>query len=72
VTNIPVIGSVGSGNRATGDVSADSTYRLLAENTSFLLEFTNESAADIFTFLRLIWGELPASEVRDPIIITGI
>jgi len=58
VTNFPIFGSVGAGNRVVGGTDSSDTFRLLAPNTSFLIEFENASTSAIMVYTQYTWFEL--------------
>ena len=59
VTHLPVFGSVNAGNRASGSLVGDSVFRLIAPNSTFLIELDNQSVDPIYVALELIWAEIP-------------
>lgn len=63
ISNVPVFGEVGAGNRASGGISADALFRLIAPNTTLLFEWDNQSASDIYCKTMLAWFELPESAI---------
>lgn len=65
VTNVPVFGEVNAGNRATGSLDADTVFRLVPPNASFLLEFNNESAEAAYAQVELVWAEIPENLIID-------
>lgn len=65
VTNVPVFGAVNAGNRATGSLDADTVFRLIPPNTSFLLEFDNQSTSDTYAQVELVWAEIPSNLILD-------
>lgn len=65
VTNVPVFGEVNAGNRATGSLDADTVFRLIPPNTSFLLEFNNESNEASYAQVELVWAEIPQELILD-------
>lgn len=65
VTNVPLFGAVGSGNRASGSLDADTVFRLIPPNTPFLLELDNQSAQDCYAQVELVWAEIPQELILD-------
>lgn len=65
VTNIPVFGAVGTGNRASGSLYADTVFRMIPPNTSFLLELDNQSGDDCYAMVELVWAEIPQELILD-------
>lgn len=58
VTNFPVYGSEGAGNRVSGGSDSSQTFRLLAPGSSFLIEWENLSASSVNIFTQYTWFEL--------------
>lgn len=58
VTNFPVYGSEGAGNRVSGGSDSNQTFRLLAPGSSFLIEWENLSASTVNIFTQYTWFEL--------------
>ena len=65
VTNVPVFGVVNAGNRANGSLDADTVFRLIPPNTSFLLEFDNQSVEASYAQVELVWAEIPENLIID-------
>ncbi|MEC9061554.1 MAG: hypothetical protein VYC55_08110, partial [Pseudomonadota bacterium] len=65
VTNVPVFGEVNAGNRSKGSLDADTVFRLIPPNTSFLLEFDNQSASGTYAQVELVWAEIPQELILD-------
>lgn len=63
ISNVPVFGAVGAGNRASGGISADALFRLVAPNTTVLYEWENQSNDPIYCKTMLAWFELPESAI---------
>ena len=63
ISNVPVFGALGNGNRASGGISADALFRLIAPNTTLLFEWENLSADAIYCKTMLAWFELPESAI---------
>lgn len=63
ISNVPVFGSTTSGNRASGGISGDSLFRLIAPNTKLLFEWENQSSQAIYCKTMLAWLELPESVI---------
>lgn len=59
VTILPLFGSVGSGNRASGSLVSNNVFRLLPPNSEFLIELENQSAEAAYVLVELNWLELP-------------
>lgn len=58
VTNLPVYGAEAAGNRVSGGTDSADTFRLLAPNSSFLIEWENTSATANDVFTQFTWFEL--------------
>lgn len=65
VTNVPVFGEVNAGNRSKGSLDADTVFRLIQPNTSFLLEFDNQSTSETYAQVELVWAEIPQELILD-------
>ena len=65
VTNVPIFGTVNAGNRANGSLDADTVFRLIPPNTSFLLEFDNQSNEASYAQVELVWAEIPQELILD-------
>lgn len=63
ISTVPVFGSVGAGNRASGGIGADALFRLFAPNSTVLFEWENNSADPIYCKTMLAWFELPESAI---------
>lgn len=66
VIHIPIFGSVGSGNRASGDIETDSIFRLLAPGSKFLVEVYNASTTPCYINVSLVFGLLPSVGFQAP------
>lgn len=67
VIHIPIFGSVGSGNRANGDIETDNIFRLLAPGSKFLVEVYNASATACYINISLVFGLIPAEGFQQPV-----
>lgn len=64
VTNFPLYGASGTGNRVGGGSDATDTFRLLPPNSTFLIEWENASATGaINVFTQYTWFELPSNVI---------
>lgn len=63
ISNVPVFGVVGSGNRSSGGISSDALFRLIAPNTTLLFEWDNQSSTATYCKTMLAWFELPESAI---------
>lgn len=64
VTNFPLYGTAGTGNRVGGGSDATDTFRLLPPNSTFLIEWENASATGaINVFTQYTWFELPSNVI---------
>lgn len=58
VTNLPIYGAVGTGQRVSGGSDSADTFRLLAPNSVFLIELENTSSSTNSVFTQFTWYEL--------------
>ena len=58
VTNLPIYGAVGTGNRVSGGSDSADTFRLLAPNSVFLIELDNTSTSVNSVYTQFTWFEL--------------
>lgn len=64
VTNFPLYGSSGTGNRVSGGSDASDTFRLLPPGSIFLIEWENASTTGaINVFTQYTWFELPSNVI---------
>lgn len=58
VTNLPIYGGSGVGGRVAGSTDSADTFRLLAPNSQFLIEWENQSGSAIAVYTQYTWFEL--------------
>ncbi len=63
VTNLPIYGAVGTGNRVSGGSDSADTFRLLAPNSVFLIELDNTSTSTNSVFTQFTWYELSSQVI---------
>lgn len=63
VTNIPIFGTLGNGNRASGGINANALFRLFPPSAKILFEWENASASAIYMATMMAWFELPESAI---------
>lgn len=63
VTNIPIYGAVGAGQRVSGGSDSADTFRLLSPGSVFLIELDNQSASTNNVFTQFTWYELSTAVI---------
>lgn len=59
VTIVPLFGTEGAGNRASGSLTSNNVFRLLPPSAEFLVEVDNQSSAARYTLVEFNFLELP-------------
>lgn len=63
LTNLPIFGAVGNGNRSSGGIKANELFRVYPPNTKLLLEWENASADPVYVATMMAWFEIPESAI---------
>lgn len=63
VTNLPIYGAVGTGNRVSGGSDSADTFRLLAPSSIYLIELDNTSTSANSVYTQFTWYELSSQVV---------
>lgn len=63
ISNVPIFGTVGSGNRSSGGISASGLFRLIEPGLSILFEWENATNSTMYFETQIAWFELPESAI---------
>lgn len=64
IVRVPVFGEPAGGGKASGDVSTDNIFRLLAPSSKFLLELENASTQAAYIEVVLVFRFIPENEIE--------
>lgn len=63
ISNVPIFGAPGSGNRSSGGINASGLFRLIEPDTTILFEWENATNSAMYIETQIAWFELPESAI---------